>query len=193
MADPHAAFLLDRSLLVPSGFRQQGLEVEFLPFHGVFKIRHRGADADGWLAHALGSDAPAPCRETEIGTVRCAWLAPGEWLLTGPEADASQLAANCQACIGDEGAVTALTHGRALLLLSGTRARDVLSALCPLDVSNRALPVGSALRTLLGDISVLICRREDKEKAPVFLIAVDQSMARYVLRLLDKSQTAENR
>ena len=79
---------------------------------------------------------------------------PGEWLLLaapgrGPALAArmSDLAARCP---GELVTATDVTHGRALVRLTGPRAADVLAKVCGIDLSEGITPDGAAFRTVAG-------------------------------------------
>ena len=117
------------------------------------------------------------------GGIAVSWLAPDEWLLTGPEGAvlaALERAENA----GDSALATDLSHARASFQLSGAGARDRLAAQTPLDISDAAMPVGRVARTPLGDTGMFLARLPDTAGQPTFRIIVDQTMAAYAVRML---------
>ncbi len=68
-------------------------------------------------------------------------------------------------------------HRSAGFEISGARAADALNAGCPLDLSARAFPTGTATRTLLGKAEIVLLRTDD---APAYRLECARSFARYV-------------
>lgn len=157
------------------------LERELL---GMAKVQVIVADPDAWFEDALGIAPPAPLREIQPGPVACAWLAPGEWLVTGAEQDVARVRTRCAETAGTHGLVTDITHERVAFELSGEAARTILAAHCPLDLDDPAMPVGAAMRSVFSDTSFFISRRPDAQGQPCFRIIFDQSMAAYADRML---------
>ncbi|WCM28810.1 hypothetical protein NDN01_07855 [Sphingomonas sp. QA11] len=182
MADT-ASTLLARAAPVATGIRAHGFVLDFEPFLGVVKLNLLEDGAIRRVALVLGATLPSACREITIGSVSCAWLGPAEWMLTGREAHIAPLVERCRAAAGDEGLVVDLTHGRASYILYRRGARDALSTYCPLDLSDEAMPVSSAVRSLLGDAPLFVARLSDRDGHPAFRLMLDQTMATYARRL----------
>lgn len=147
------------------------------PWLGVAKVQSLGADP------ALGVPLPGVCREVSLGAAACARLAPGEWLLTGPEQAVATLAERCRETMGGLGLVTDLTHARVSFELSGVGAKWAINAHCPLDLSDAAMPAGAATRSVFADTNCFIARKPDRAGVPVFRLIFDQTMAGYAQRL----------
>lgn len=162
------------------GFERPGYVLRQEPWLGVGKIQASAA----MLANATGLSAPDANTQRETGGISCAWLAPGEWLLTGADADVSAMLDRARAGGGDMLLATDLSHGRVSFVLSGCGARDVLAALCPLDLWDGAFAVDAVARTLLGDTVMFLARLSDADGQPRFRIVVDQTMARYAAHML---------
>src|SRR3546814_16079346 len=93
---------------------------------------------DTTLFRALGIAPPSVLTEIEPGPVAIAWLAPGEWLVTGDEANVARVRLRCADAAGDLGLMVDITHARATYELSGAGARSVLAAHCPLALGDQA-------------------------------------------------------
>ena len=188
MADFAPRKTLVRMPPVQTGAAGDGFALQSEPFLGVTSVRVLATDPDSWFLETLGIAAPAPCSEIEAGPIACAWLAPGEWLMTGAEDKVMLVANRCVDAAGEAALVTDLSHGRASFLLSGPASRDALAAHCPLDLSDRALPVGSAVRSVFGETRFFLSRKPDRAYAPVFRLIFDQTMAPYALRMFGGSR-----
>jgi len=128
------------------------------------------------IQHAVGMALPPPGRSATSGTITALWLQPDCWLLQGPEGDETTLA--CTRAAGGRASIVDQTHGRAILSLSGARARDVLARLCRLDLHPRAFGPGPGpgrvASTTMSDISVLLHQRDD---TPSFDLIIPSSFA----------------
>ena len=181
MADP---MTLDRAFPSAHGFSRDGLSMTPEPFVNLQKSQIHGGSADTVLSVALGAAAPRPGKSVSIDGIDCAWLAPGEWLLSGNSDALDDLASR----IGAHGEalyhVTSLTHARVSFKVSGSQARDALAAHCPLDLSESRFAIGDGARSLLGDARLFLQRLDDRDDTPQFRIIVDQTMAAYAMRML---------
>jgi heterotetrameric sarcosine oxidase gamma subunit len=122
-----------------------------------------GAKAVAKGLKALGLAMPAPNSFAERAGARVVWTGRDQAFLVGIAAPAL-----------DGAALTDQSDGWAVLGLSGPAAVDVLARLVPMDLRLSACPVGSALRTQLNHITVVILRTGDYS----FEIMVFRSMAR---------------
>src|SRR3546814_5042420 len=142
---------------------------------------------DTTLFRSLGIAPPSVLTEIEPGPVAIAWLAPGEWLVTGDEANVERVRLRCADAAGDLGLMVDITHARATYELSGAGARSVLAAHCPLDLGDEAMPIGAAKRSTFSDTGFFISRRSDRDGQPRFRLIFDQTMAGYAERLLGET------
>lgn len=181
MAD---AMTLERRYPAIPEIRQGGPLLRHVPAMTLVKLQVSGAAATA-LADALAMALPDPGRWTDLGGAALSWMAPGEYLLSGPEAEAAPFVARVtRALEGHHALVTDLSHARAVFQLAGAGARDALAAHCPLDLSENRFPIGSVTRSLIGDAGVMIGRYTDLDGAPNFTLIVDQTMALYVRRII---------
>jgi len=114
--------------------------------------------------------AEAP-RSHAVGDLTLIWTAPGQWLAVGPDRG---LAARLTAELGGIAAVSDQSDARAVVRLSGPRARDVLAKGCPIDLHGRAFAPGQVAMTAIGHINVMLRQIDDQ---PTFEIALFRSMA----------------
>lgn len=154
---------------------------------GIAKLRVAPADSDTGFRSLAGFAPPATGREIARGALAFAWLAPGEWLITGTPAAVATWLEDANDIGGDEALAVDFTHARVAFELVGSNARSALAAHCPLDLWPEAFPVGAVARTLIGDTVMFIARLEDEARDPRFRIIVDQTMAPYVRRLFARA------
>jgi heterotetrameric sarcosine oxidase gamma subunit len=129
-------------------------------------------------------------RQAELRTVRFGRTArdedgtlvvgsgPGEWLLIGPPGHAAALAAKATAEKADTTCVD-LTHGRALLRLTGHHSPHVLAKLCAADLDDDLVPDGAALRTAVATVATDIIR-DDHDCTPSYLLHCERSVGQYL-------------
>lgn len=134
------------------------------------------------IASAAGIDLPTqPLTATGDLTRAALWIAPDQWWLIAPRAEAPALAARMAAEMPTVAAwVQAVSAGWRWRRLS--RARDVLAAGSPLDFHPRAFQVGQVARSLLGKVDATIWHVE----RDVFAVATEASLDGYVGRWLDE-------
>jgi heterotetrameric sarcosine oxidase gamma subunit len=104
---------------------------------------------------------------------------PGEWLLVGPPGQAAALAGP----IGPDASYVDLTHGRALVRLTGHRAPDVLARLCAVDLDDELVPDGAALRTAVATVATDIVR-DDRDGTRSYLLHCERSVGQYLFSSL---------
>ncbi|MDF1607862.1 sarcosine oxidase subunit gamma [Hoeflea sp. YIM 152468] len=144
----------------------------------VLRADPREAEA---LSKALGLELPAaPKTSARTDTGRLiAWLGPDEWLIIDengdPAADLAKAAALHSA--------VDISHRNTAILVTGKGARATVQGGCPQNLSERAFPVGSASRTVLGKIEVVILRTGAEE----FRVECWRSFADYAFGVLSEA------
>ena len=100
------------------------------------------------------------------------WLAPDQFMMLAPARDA-RLERFVDA-LDDVGYATDQTDNWVALRLFGDQAVPGLERICPLDLHESAMPVGSAARTVMEHLAAIILR----ETADGFLLLSPSSSAR---------------
>lgn len=136
------------------------------------------ADPAGPVADRVGVPA-GRARRDQRGTL-IVGSGPGEWLLVDAPGRAPDLLQFCAAAIQDAfGTAVELTHGRALLRLTGARAGDALSKVCAVDLSDRATPQGTAFRTVVARVVTDVVR-DDVASVPSYLLHCERSSGQHL-------------
>lgn len=111
---------------------------------------------------------------------------PDEWLIVAPVGAAPSVAATlvssddpASAGEGDLVTVIDVTHGRALMRLSGLRSASALEKLCAIDLSDRATPDGRALRSSVAKLVTDVVR-DDREGEPSYLLHCERSSGQFL-------------
>jgi len=125
------------------------------------------APASGRVAAAVGVPfgraARNPAGMLVVGS------GPGEWLVLAPPGQGRELTAGLArlaARAPDELAtVVDLSHGRALIRLTGPRSADVLAKVCGIDFSDDITPDGAAFRSSVAALATDVIR-DDRGSQP---------------------------
>ena len=150
------------------------------PFLGHLNLRGDSDDA-GFMSAAesvLGFGLPTePNTVAANGDLLALWLGPDEWhIVTLPAAQTPLMDSLEAAFDGMHVAVTDVTGGQAVIVVSGPRARDVLVKGCPLDLHPRVFKPADCAQTLLAKANVIIRCVDD---SPSFELIVRRSFAEY--------------
>jgi len=133
------------------------------------------ADPDGRVAEGLTTPRDA---------VLVTSVVAGEWLVLAEAGEQAEVAAWLESLgDGEFASMIDLTHGRALLRLSGRQAPDVLAKECAVDLSDRGCPDGRALRTAVASLAVDVVR-SDRDGVPSYLMHCERSSGQYLFDAL---------
>jgi heterotetrameric sarcosine oxidase gamma subunit len=112
---------------------------------------------------------------------------PGEWLLLAPAGQASVLAPRLENTAaqapGESVTWVDLTHGRALMRLSGSSAASVLAKICGIDLSDDVTPDGAAFRTSVAALATDVIR-DDLGGTRSYLLHCERSSGQYLFDAL---------
>ena len=143
---------------------------------------------DGAAAGALGVPHGRAARNGTGALVTGS--GPGEWLVLAPPGTTPEVAAALPEAAADAELVTALdlTHGLAVMRITGERSADLLAKVCAVDFSDRVTPDGSALRSSVARLPAGVVRDDhDGESAPAgrsYLLHCDRSYGEYLFGAL---------
>jgi sarcosine oxidase subunit gamma len=156
--------------------------LRILPFYGKLLLRggqavHERVDA------ALGFPLPGePLRATVGVGAEALGLGPDEWLLLVPPALLDEAVTTLTTALnGLHHALVDVSERFIGLGVEGGIAADVLAAGCPLDLHPRSFPPGTATRTLLGKVEVILHRPEGHAG---FRLYIGRSFLAYAWRYL---------
>lgn len=191
MADPQVAsgpvargpVAPGRRAVVRSGWevsgRRSAAALRLADHSPLAKVGVRAA-ADGPLAARLGVRHGRAERDADGCLV--VGSGPGEWLLLAAVGSAPDVAARIHA---DDDFVTVLdlTHGRALLRLSGACAAEALSKVCAIDLSDPVSPDGAAFRSFVARLVTDVVR-DDRDETCSYLLHCERSSGQYLFDAL---------
>lgn len=138
--------------------------------HAIATIIAR-AGQEAAVNAAIGIAAPNTPRVVHKDGASLVWAGPGQWLFVGTSRGAiDDLSKRLQGIA----AVSDQSDARAMLRVSGPRARDALAKGCMIDLHPRAFAPGSTALTSIAHIGAQLWQVDD---APSYDIIVFRSMA----------------
>jgi heterotetrameric sarcosine oxidase gamma subunit len=155
---------------------------------------HLRAPWNGAMAKALGVSFGRADRDG--ASPDGAWLVvgsgPGEWLVLAPPGAAAAAAGWLGTMATDSApeefvSVVDLTHGRALMRITGPDAADLLARLCGADLHDDMAPDGAALRSAVAGVATDIIRDDivhDGAGVPSYLLHCERSSGQYLFGAL---------
>lgn len=157
------------------------------------QVNLRGSAADPGFTSAVrqatGIGLPTIANTVATaGDLAVLWLAPDEWLITGPgdPATAGREAALCGilrvALAGRHAAVTDVSEARTVIAVAGPRARDLLAKGTPIDLHPRVFGPGQCAQTALAASNVTLRQLDDR---PSYELHVLNSFADYLWSWLE--------
>lgn len=113
------------------------------------------AERAGSVAARIGVSVGHAVRDGDRLTIS---VAPGEWLVIAPTGQHAAVAGEVARDADELVTVIDVTHGRVLLRLTGSAARDALSKICAIDLHDDVTPDGTALRTAVAAVVTDVVR-----------------------------------
>jgi heterotetrameric sarcosine oxidase gamma subunit len=140
------------------------------------------ASTDGEIARALGARFGRAARD-EHGTL-VVGSGPGEWLLLAPPRASAMVARRVEEVPYEElVSVFDVTHGRALMRISGVKTVDLLAKVCGIDLSEEVTPDGAAFRSSVAKLVTDVVR-DDRDGERSYLLHCERSSGQYLFDAL---------
>ena len=163
-----------------------GVTLRESPMRGLLVLRGDAAGAEfrGTVAAVLGLEPVVePLTAVRRRDVSMLWLGPDEWLVVTPERRLDRIERTLRDALeGHHAALTDVSHSRAVIILSGAHAREVLAKGCTLDLHPRVFGPGRCAQSRLAKCQVLI---HQTSAASAFEIYVHRSFAHYAWTWLE--------
>lgn len=148
------------------------------------------APAGGTMQQALGVSFGRAALDDSGALV--AGSGPGEWLVLGPAgqggAQMRRLEKLAAGSAADEFVtVLDLTHGGAVLRLTGQASAAALACVCGIDLSDRGTPGGTAFRSLVAGVVTDVIRDDQVSASgvlPSYLLRCERSYGQYLFDAL---------
>jgi heterotetrameric sarcosine oxidase gamma subunit len=135
-----------------------------------------GSGPGEWLLLAPPGEQAALCRRLAALAAR---QAPG----TGGAPGTGEAAAGKAAGAGELVTILDLTHGRAVLRLTGPESAAALAKVCGIDLSDRVTPDGAAFRSSVAKLAADVVRDDQPgptAKIPSYLLHCERSYGQYL-------------
>lgn len=149
------------------------------------------APYDGAVRDALGAQLGRavvdPMGRLVIGS------GPGEWLVLAGVGDGAAVHAQLSDATADLGefvSIIDLTHGRALMRLTGARCTGLLAKVCGIDLADSVTPDGTAFRTTVAAVVTDVVRNATDHTdhtggtTPSYLLHCERSSGQYLFDAL---------
>jgi sarcosine oxidase subunit gamma len=179
-ASPLVRFERERSML-PLSQGDAGVRAWERAFCGHVNLRVDPANPEvlaavqGILGFALPLQPNSVARNENITVF---WLGPNEWLIMVPEeATAATMSALQRVLQGQFFAVTEVSGGQTIVVLSGKDVRNVLAKGCSLDLHPRSFGPGRCAQSHLAKAPILLHQLDDD---PMFELILRRSFADYL-------------
>lgn len=108
---------------------------------------------------------------------------PGEWLLIGDVGTAATLADRLDTSGDGLVSVLDVTHGRALVRLSGAASVPLLAKVCAIDLDERVTPDGTAFRSIVAQLVTDVVR-DDVDGTRSYLLHCERSSGQHLFDAL---------
>lgn len=112
-------------------------------------------------------------RSTRVNDWLIVGSGPGEWTLLGPIGETTEVVTSGFAAVFD------LTHGRALMRLTGEKAPSVLEKLCSIDLAAHMCPNGAAFRAAVASVVTDVVR-DDVYGTKSYLLHCERSSGQFL-------------
>ena len=132
-------------------------------------------------AGALGKAPPATPQAVRAQGAVLIWSGPDQFLVLAPRGDAIE---GMRGALAGSASLSEQSDGRALIRISGPRARDMLAKVSSLDLHPAVFPVAAAAATSIDHTPVNLWRGDDADGGPVFFMLVFATFAESLWRTL---------
>jgi len=165
---------------------ERGVTLREAPMRGLLVLRGDGSGKAfrSAVAAVLGIEPGVePLTAVRRRDLTILWLGPDEWLVVTPDRRRERIERTLRDALdGQHAAVTDVSHGRTVLVLSGPDAPAMLAKGCSLDLHPRGFGPGRCAQSRLARCQALIHQTTD---APEFEVHVQRSFAEYAWTWLE--------
>ena len=146
---------------------------------------------DGAMAEILGVPFGRSARQSwdvdgAVVGVQLNGLGPGEWLVLaapGQQSTVGDWLEKSAARADELVTVVDVTHGRALVRITGARSPDLLAKECGLDLADAIVPDAGALRSAVAGVAIDLIR-DDRGGTRSYLVQCERSSGQYLFDAL---------
>jgi sarcosine oxidase, subunit gamma len=172
-------------LKAQEGRASKAFAMRELPFRDLVNVRGELSDpafVDAFVSTVGCKPPAAPNTVARSANYDVLWLGPDEWLVRSlAPVQTGMLEAKLAAVLGEAyAAAVDVGSGFTVVEIEGTRARDVLSRGCPLDLHPRMFKPGQCAQSLYFKASIVLIPTADDR----YEIVVRRSFADYFCRIM---------
>ena len=136
------------------------------------------------ILKAYGLALPATPQRSASKDIAFIWSGPDQWTAIAERLDGRDLEFELKPLLAGVAAVVDHSDGRAVVRVSGPRARDVLAKGIPIDLHPRVFKLGSVAITHASQIGVMLWQIDDN---PTYELALARSFADSFMHWLDQA------
>jgi len=136
------------------------------------------------IQEKYGVTLPSTPQRVEGNGIAVLWAGPDQWLVMAERTNGRDLEIELKPVVAGLAAVTDQTDARAILRISGPRAREVLAKGVPIDLHPRVFAPGSVAITHASHIGVIMWQLD---AAPTYELAVFRSFAQSLADWVEES------
>lgn len=136
------------------------------------------------IEETYGVTLPATPERVEGDGIAFLWSGPDQWIAAATRDNGRDLERELKPVVAGLAAVTDQSDARAVLRISGPRAREVLAKGVPIDLHPRVFAPGSVAITHASHIGVILWQLD---AAPTYELAVFRSFAQSLAEWVDAS------
>ena len=179
---PVASDVERRALLVQTTATVRGpVTLRVAPPRGQIGLRGDPAVHDFGIGieGAIGLSLPTkPNMTTAAQGLSALWLGPDEWLILTPPDGQDEVVRNLGRALENvHASIIDLTDARAVIRVSGAKARELLAKGCPLDLHPRVFASGACAQSLFAKANIILHKLHADE---TFELYVARSCATYM-------------
>jgi methylglutamate dehydrogenase subunit D len=136
------------------------------------------------ILKVYGLELPATPQRIAANDIAFVWSGPDQWIAIAEQGDGRDLEAELKPLLAGLAAVVDQSDGRAVVRVSGARARDVLAKGVPIDLHARVFKPGSVAITHASHIGVTLWQIDG---TPTYELALARSFADSFMHALDQA------
>lgn len=158
--------------------------VDHLTMASVCAVKGKRDLLQSQLKQAYDIALPAPGTLVHGKDISLVWSGPDQWLAVAERTRRRDLEREIKATVSGLASVTDQSDARAVIRISGPRAKDVLAKGVPVDLHPRVFRPGMVAITHASHIGVILWQRDD---APTYELGMFRSYAHSFADWLDDS------
>lgn len=169
-------------------YRWHGFSLEEVDYRTLLSVaarRNCESQTREIIRERFNATLPGPQQSTLNANMRIMWTAQEQWFVSAPNSDS--LVDEFTQCLRGVASVTEQSDGWVELALSGTKTREVLELLSPVDLRAQTFGPNATTRTTIEHIGVQLTQIDTN--APAFSLLSFRSSGRSLLHAVQEAAT----